>query len=133
MNILIVEDAPEVIGVIKSRLARTGLPIAAIAEAGDWHAAGNQAVARAPDVILFDLGLPDSLPEQSIQGLRHFTRRFPVVVLSGQSEALYWRRSIQEAGAMDFLPKVSYLNPGMESMLAHAIFNATLVYHSRPE
>jgi CheY-like chemotaxis protein len=124
MILLVVEDMTDLWPEIGERLARSGVPIKEIVYAANWHDAANEAIAMRPDVILFDLGLPDSSPAESVARLPQFTKRFPTVVLSGQNEAAFWRQCVQSGGAGDYLPKAAFLSPGNELFLGHAILNA---------
>ncbi len=130
MRILVVEDMLDLHAEIAARLSKSGLTIEELLFAANRHDAGNEAIAHRPDLILYDLGLPDCTPEESVLSLRQFTNRFPVVILSGQKEGTYWRPCI-EAGAMDYLSKTAYLATGSEAFLGHAIFTAWLRFHAK--
>ncbi|MDX1494652.1 MAG: response regulator, partial [Longimicrobiales bacterium] len=57
-----------------------------------------------PDVILLDLGLPDSRGRESFEGLRSHTEEIPVIVLTG-SDDTQLALELMKAGAQDYLVK----------------------------
>jgi PAS domain S-box-containing protein len=56
------------------------------------------------DVILLDLGLPDSQGLQTLERIRNRTRKTPVVVLTGLANEVLGVRAVQD-GAQDYLVK----------------------------
>lgn len=100
IRILVVDDEPPI-----RRLLRTGLGSQGfeIAEAADGHAA-QAAIARNPDLVLLDLGLPDVSGHDLLRGWRAAGRETPVIVLSSRTD----EAGIVEAldlGADDYVAK----------------------------
>src|SRR5262249_45467525 len=60
--------------------------------------------AEAPDVVLLDLGLPDSDGLDTFLELRRHAPALPVVVLTGLADETLGARAVQE-GAQDYLVK----------------------------
>ncbi len=73
-----------------------------------------------PDVILLDLGLPDSVGIESIQKINTLCPQVPIVVLTGldnESEGL----SAINCGAQDYLQKQTVIGDLLERSLRYAI------------
>ncbi|MBU1076871.1 MAG: response regulator [Spirochaetes bacterium] len=59
------------------------------------------------DVILLDLGLPDSKGKETLENFREFFDEIPVIVLTGWDDKNVAKQAL-EAGAQDFLVKGKY-------------------------
>jgi signal transduction histidine kinase len=104
LRVLLVEDNLGDAGLIRAMLSE-----AAIASVRVRHvprlAAGLEELATAShDVVLLDLGLPDSQGLDTFLTMRTAAPRLPIVVLSGQADAELALRAVQE-GAQDYLMK----------------------------
>jgi two-component system KDP operon response regulator KdpE len=100
MRILVVDDEPPI-----RRLLRTGLGSQGfdVAEAADGRAA-DAAIARDPDLVLLDLGLPDVSGHDLLRRWRAAGRETPVIILSSRTD----EAGIVEAldlGADDYVTK----------------------------
>jgi two-component system KDP operon response regulator KdpE len=100
MRILVVDDEPPI-----RRLLRTGLGSQGfdVAEAADGRAA-EAAIARDPDLVLLDLGLPDVSGHDLLRRWRAAGRETPVIILSSRTD----EAGIVEAldlGADDYVTK----------------------------
>jgi two-component system KDP operon response regulator KdpE len=100
MRILVVDDDPPI-----RRLLRTGLSSQGfdVTEAADGRAA-ETALARDPDLVLLDLGLPDVCGHELLRGWRAAGRQTPIIVLSSRTD----EAGIVEAldlGADDYVTK----------------------------
>jgi two-component system KDP operon response regulator KdpE len=99
-KILIVDDEPPFLGVMRSALSSSGAEVLT-AETG---AAALQIAAQTPlDVILLDLGLPDCDGKSVIEQVRSWTDA-PVIVLSARHEPDE-RIAALDSGANDYLTK----------------------------
>lgn len=100
VRILVVDDEPPI-----RRLLRTGLGSQGfeVAEAADGRAAAA-ALARNPDLVLLDLGLPDVSGHDLLRDWRAAGRQTPIIILSSRTD----EAGIVEAldlGADDYVTK----------------------------
>lgn len=98
--ILLIEDEPQMVRFLRASLATHGYRLIESTTAADGLA---QAAARSPDVILLDLGLPDTDGVEVTRRLREWTQT-PIIVISarGQDED---KIHALDAGADDYLTK----------------------------
>ena len=75
-----------------------------------------------PDVVVLDLGLPDSAGIQSLQAIRSRQPDLPIVVLTGWDEVFSIR--LRQAGASDYLVKGRLGDGVLEKTLLFAIERA---------
>jgi len=103
IKILVVDDEPEVVAMIKKRLEKSGYVIFTGSD-GDQCVA--QAHAQKPDLILLDIMMPTRDGFNALRELKkdEATRRIPVVMLSGRGEtqALF---EGEKYGAIDYFFK----------------------------
>ena len=112
LNVLLIEDNPDYAGLVQEWLSATGDQVAFVLIWTDSLGAGlNRLSQGGVDVILLDLGLPDSDGVDTYIATRANAPGIPIIVLSaGDSESLALRM-IQE-GAEDYLVK-SNCNPDL--------------------
>jgi PAS domain S-box-containing protein len=72
------------------------------------------------DVILLDLGLPDSQGLEALARLRDSTVRVPIVVLTARADDVLAVRSLQE-GAQDYVAKSDAVGPVLTRIIRYAI------------
>jgi len=98
--LLVIEDEPQMLRFLRASLGTHGYRLLEATTGTDGLA---QAAARAPEVILLDLGLPDVDGLEVTKRLREWTR-IPIIVLSarGQDED---KIKALDAGADDYLTK----------------------------
>jgi two-component system sensor histidine kinase UhpB len=88
------------------------------------HRAASLVQARARlggmDVILLDLGLPESQGLPTLKALLPDARRVPIVVLSGQADVESEQEAI-EAGARGYLPKNHLTAAGLVERIEAAL------------
>lgn len=75
---------------------------------------------RRSDVILLDLGLPDSQGMDTLRQLRRSAQGVPVVVLTGQADEESGRTAVQE-GAQDYLVKDTLSERMLPRVLMYAV------------
>jgi two-component system KDP operon response regulator KdpE len=99
-TILLVEDEPQVRRFLRTMLATHGYHLveAETAAAGLAHAS-----ARAPDLVLLDLGLPDGDGVEVTRRLREWTQT-PIIILSARDQEGDKVEAL-DAGANDYLTK----------------------------
>lgn len=101
IRVLIVEDSDADAQVLQALLNYYGCEstrVKRLSHALDALRAGS------PDVVLLDLGLPDSSGLQTLERLMETTRSVPVVILTGANDEVIARAAVA-SGAQDYLPK----------------------------
>ncbi|OGR77806.1 MAG: hypothetical protein A2X32_00060 [Elusimicrobia bacterium GWC2_64_44] len=94
-KILIIDDEPEHVELVKLRLKKEGFEV----ESSPTAAGGAEAVAKqAPDLILLDLLLPDLTPAETINVLRSVqgTSRIPIIAFTALDSFEIHRRKLGE-------------------------------------
>jgi two-component system, OmpR family, KDP operon response regulator KdpE len=126
LKILIVDDEAPIRKLLRIGLATQGYELL---EAADGKTA-LQLLAKEPDVILLDLGLPDMDGLQLLQSIRGRDEGIPIVVLSSRGDELAKVQAL-EAGADDYITKPF----GMEELFARlraALRHQPQVHGERP-
>ena len=106
LKVLLIEDNPEDVAILKNYLASHCSSLVDIevcqrlAEAKKRLGQGNADI----DVILLDLGLPDSEGLETFSAIHQQAPKIPVVVLSGLEDEELAMRTVRE-GAQDYLVK----------------------------
>jgi len=98
--LLVIDDEPQMLRFLRASLATHGYRLCEAQTAADGVA---QAAARAPDVILLDLGLPDGDGIEVARQLREWCRT-PIIVLSARDREPD-KIAALDAGADDYLTK----------------------------
>jgi len=99
-RVLIVEDEPALLRALRINLRARGYDVATASSGRD---ALTEARRRPPDVVLLDLGLPDTDGSEVIRELRGWSRA-PVIVLSGRAGSGD-KIGALDAGADDYVTK----------------------------
>jgi two-component system KDP operon response regulator KdpE len=99
-TVLIVEDEPQVRRFLRATLVNHAYRIV---ETETGEAALREATTASPDIVLLDLGLPDSDGIDVIARLREWMRA-PIIVLSARDREAEKIRAL-DAGADDYLTK----------------------------
>ena len=99
-RILLVDDEPPIVRVLRPSLAAAGYAVEVAETAGQAVAAVS---AAAPDLIILDLGLPDADGKQVIESVREWCAA-PIIVLSARHEADE-RIAALDLGADDYVAK----------------------------
>lgn len=120
IKVLLVEDNPTDVLLVKATLAAAAGARFVVTHAA-YLAEAERRIAEEPfDVVLLDLGLPDS------QGLATFTRarsamtEIPVIVLSGLGDDRIAMEAVDQ-GAQDYLPKAGVLDDLLPRAIRYAI------------
>lgn len=126
MSVLLVEDNDGDADLVAFHLRRTAWYPTSLSRAGSLDAARSLLERETFDIVLVDLGLPDSDGLDTLRRVRSAAADTPVVVLTGRTDDELGPRAIA-AGAEDFVPK------GMEATtLVRALrFAVTRARHRR--
>ena len=119
-KILLVEDNPGDVRIIEELLARAGRQDFVLDNVSDLEAAKARFAAQSFDVVLLDLGLPDSDGLETLRAVRAAAPRLPIVVLTGGPENYSAAEAI-EAGAQDYLVKQRFNSELVSRVLKYAI------------
>ena len=103
-QLLLVEDNPGDAELVTDILREAPGPRYQVHNARRLSEALDLANGQAFDVVLLDLGLPDSQGLETVHGFQEGTGAMPVVVLTGHEDHELGMRTIQ-LGIQDFLPK----------------------------
>ena len=105
LNVLLIEDSPDYAELVQQWLSGTGEEIAFTLNWTDSLAAGLDRLAQgAVDVVLLDLGLPDSDGVETFLATRTHAPGIPVIILSAAGSESLALQMIQQ-GAEDYLVK----------------------------
>jgi len=103
LKILLVEDNPGDVFIIKDLLSNSGVQHQ-ISHTSRLSEAKRIAEEREFDVILLDLGLPDSFGLETLRSLEASKNKAPIIVLTGLDDEVVAVESLKE-GAQDYLVK----------------------------
>lgn len=104
LRLLVVEDNPGDLGLIQEMLPEKGPVNFQVESASRLSAALNRLERGGMDLVLLDLGLPDSQGLQTFRQLRQARPEVPVIVLSGNNEQELAVTAVHE-GAQDYFVK----------------------------
>jgi signal transduction histidine kinase len=104
MEILLVEDNPEDYAIVKSALVGFDYGVGKVIHAKNLDEAKEQILSDDFDVILFDLGLPDSTIQETVDFLTHLNTDAPIVVLSSLND-LGIAKELLRNQIQDYIPK----------------------------
>jgi two-component system KDP operon response regulator KdpE len=126
LRVLVIDDEPPIRKLLRMGLAAAGYQTA---EAADGRTALER-LADGPDVIILDLGLPDTQGLDLLRTLRERNDKVPIVVLSSRSDERA-KVAALDLGADDYVTKPF----GMDELLARlraAIRHQLQVQGERP-
>jgi len=104
MEILLVEDNPEDYAIVKSALVGFDYGVGKVIHAKNLDEAKEQILSDDFDVILFDLSLPDSTIQETVDFLTHLNTDAPIVVLSSLND-LGIAKELLRNQIQDYIPK----------------------------
>jgi diguanylate cyclase (GGDEF)-like protein/PAS domain S-box-containing protein len=121
LNILLVEDDPGDAGLINSLLHRTAFKGQSLQVkiAQSLAEIRTRLTTDIPDLILLDLGLPDSVGLDTVIAVHALLPDTPVVVLSGHRDSEFEEQTL-EAGAQDYLVKGEFDGEQLVRAIRHA-------------
>src|SRR5260370_2601007 len=104
INVLLIEDNPGDVRLIRELLADRGGPAIVLEAAARLGTGLERLAAGGIDVVLLDLSLPDSSGLDTFLQVRALATKLPVVVLTGLDDEMLAVKAVQE-GAQDYLVK----------------------------
>ena len=120
INILIVEDDLVDRKVLGRALNESALSISTIRFAGSLAEALRCLEDQPPDIVLLDLGLPDSYGLESVSRLTEWMNDIPIVVLSGFEDEQTAVSAVQQ-GVQDYLTKDAINSSVLARVICYAI------------
>lgn len=124
-KILLIEDDPEDARYVRELLSEEMDCPFKVEQAGKLSEGIDRLSKGGIDIVLLDLGLPDSLGLETMVKMRPYSYRVPVVVLSGLEDIQIGVKSIQE-GAQDFIVKSHLDRDHLTRSILHAIRRLTM-------
>ncbi|WP_229380230.1 response regulator [Haloterrigena salifodinae] len=132
-RILLVEDNPGDARLIEEMLRETTVPLSSVGEADvgretrevtlrrvDCLEAGLDRLSSSIDIVLLDLGLPDSSGLDTLTSILEHSATVPIVVLTGLSDERVGVRAVQQ-GAQAYLVKDEITSALLTRSLRHAL------------
>ncbi|MCP4452061.1 MAG: response regulator, partial [Planctomycetes bacterium] len=104
LKILIIEDDVVDRKLLERLLMRSSLSAFEVKSAGFLKEALDMVQAETFDIVLSDLGLPDSMGTTAIDQLHRVAPSVPVIVMSGRDDEATAVQAVQQ-GAQDYLIK----------------------------
>ncbi len=104
ISVLVVEDNPADVDLIKESLGAATEAHFEVQTEGRLERAQHQFAIRVFDIVLLDLGLPDSSGLRTLETFLEWDTGLPVVVLTGLAEDIIGTQAV-ELGAQDYLVK----------------------------
>jgi len=117
---LLIEDNPGDVRLIRSYLSGTKLPAVEITDAATLDAGLRNLNENIYDVILLDLGLPDSLGIDTFTKVQNKNHSTPIVIISGLDDEQLAIEAVRK-GAQDYLIKSKTLDEFLIRALRYAI------------
>jgi signal transduction histidine kinase len=121
LSILIVEDNPTDLALLQLKLMDFQTMSLTPSSAGTIKEAIEQTNQTHFDIILLDLGLPDSDGTETIKTMREHAKETPIVVLSANS-AVDMEVNAIKSGVQDYIVKGRYEPYILERVIRNAIF-----------
>ena len=104
INVLLIEDNPVDVRLIRELLKEEGMDSCRLEHAGSLSAAREHLAREKVDVVLLDLGLPDSQGFETFIRVNNTVPQIPIVILSGLIDEELAARAVRE-GAQDYWVK----------------------------
>jgi len=120
IKILIVEDDLVDRKILERALAQSSLEVATIWPAASLADAVTLLEKERPDIVLLDLGLPDSRGLESVSLLQAWMDEIPIIVLSGLEDEQTAVRAVQQ-GVQDYLAKDAINSGVLSRVIRYAI------------
>ena len=120
IRVLLVEDDHEDARMFQAMLCHEARDEFQLARVGRLADALANLLGQGYDLVLSDLGLPDSQGLPTFQSLRAQAPKLPIVVLSGLDDEAFAVKAVQE-GAQDYLVKSQVNGPLLARSLRYAV------------
>ncbi|MCJ7434173.1 MAG: GAF domain-containing protein, partial [Anaerolineales bacterium] len=120
IRVLLIEDDPDDILLLKESLAEVSAVRIKLAHAGRLSEGLKRIAEQKFDVVLLDLNLPDSRGLDTLSSLLRQASTIPIVVLSGLADDLTTIEAVRQ-GAQDYLVKGEISGPMLGRVLRYAI------------
>ncbi|MCK6628742.1 MAG: PAS domain S-box protein [Anaerolineae bacterium] len=120
IRVLLVEDNPTDVLLLREALAEVRLASFQLSDVAQLAGARPYLSQEKVDVILLDLGLPDSQGLDTLVKLRQQAPQIPIVVLTGLADEELGLKALQ-AGAQDYLVKGQVEGNGLARAIRYAI------------
>ena len=120
MSVLLIEDDPDDILLVKESLAEISLGKIKLEYTGRLSRGLIELSSHSYDVVLLDLNLPDSRGLETLKTVVKSYPKIPVVVLSGLADDATTREAVRR-GAQDYLVKGEISGPMLVRVLRYAI------------
>jgi diguanylate cyclase (GGDEF)-like protein len=120
IRILLVEDDPDDVLLLKEALAEASAQPCRVTHAGRLKTGLELLAKGGVDVVLLDLNLPDSRGLDTLEILLSRTPRVPVVVMSGLADEALALEAVAQ-GAQDYLVKGKQDGPGIVRIAYYAV------------
>ncbi|MDD5729819.1 MAG: response regulator [Candidatus Omnitrophica bacterium] len=103
-KILVIDDEPNIVKVVESRLKANGYEIISASNGKDGLQKAKEAK---PDLILLDISMPEMNGHEVLKKLREdeITKSIPVIMLTGKTETEDVVKSVRDGGALDYILK----------------------------
>jgi PAS domain S-box-containing protein len=119
-RVLLVEDNPGDVALIKDMLERADYAAYTVDSEARLATAIERISHESYDIILLDLGLPDSMGLETLSGMRQATDVTPIVVLTGDDNDRTGLAAIRK-GAQDYVVKGQVRGDALQRALRYAI------------
>ncbi len=120
VKVLLVEDNPGDVGLMRANLEDSQNLKSAILSADRLQKAVEMVPAVLPDIILLDLGLPDSSGLDTVEGMIKAAGSIPIIVLTGYSDENLGMEAVRK-GAQDYLVKGKVDTATLERTIRYSI------------
>ncbi|QDT90193.1 Glu/Leu/Phe/Val dehydrogenase dimerization domain-containing protein [Gimesia algae] len=120
VKVLLIEDNPIHVGLVKTLLAESKSPVFQLQFAGTLQAGLNQLDAASVDMVLLDLTLPDSEDLDTFIRVRSFAPAIPIVIVTSLDDIKLAAKAV-EAGAQDYLVKTQLSRTSLIRSIRYAI------------
>ncbi len=125
IGVLLIEDNPDDAELMQRRLSRSTNARFAVTTAKNLHEGLAYLEKASPDLVISDLGLPDSAGLDTVNKILAQAPQIPLVVLSGYDDESTAIKAVK-AGAQDYLVKGQLEGVYMERSLFYAIERARM-------
>lgn len=119
IHVLLLEDDPDYVKLVRLKLERAGFVKFKIDSAESLEEFQEKLAHLAPDVIVSDLGLPESIGLETFKKVQAIAQDLPIIVLTGLDDGEAGIEAVQ-LGAQDYLVK----NEMAGDLIAHSIVHA---------